>query len=161
MTGIDEFVATIETIASETAASQLADGKPPTGWRSTARFVTRLGKECAFIRISDIRTPLRFLRQMSGNPPRRFATSGFNPEVVDDQNPARHYVAFVVVGFWLPAPLALCVLYAWEAAVFVRYKGMWSPRDVRSGMIGLRHGRRVRREGASILPDLVRADLGA
>jgi hypothetical protein len=160
MTGLDDFVATIEKFTAEAAVAEMAEGRPPTGRRRDTRLITRLGEEAAHIRPGDIRHPLRFLRQMAGNPPRRFATSGFRPDVVDDHNPARHYVAFLVVGYWLPMLLALCVLYAWEIAGFVRYGGVWSKRDVRSGMIGLRHGRRVRREGAEVLPKLVRADLG-
>jgi hypothetical protein len=96
---------------------------------------------------------------MAGPPPRSFGTAGFAAWLVDDANPARHYTAFVFVGFWLPALLAQAVLYAWEAAGFVRYRGYWSPADVLSGQVGIRHGRLVRRHGPAILPALIAHDL--
>jgi hypothetical protein len=98
---------------------------------------------------------------MAGQPPLRFGAAGFNPAMVDDQNPARHYIAFVVVGYWLPMILGYLVLYAWEIAGFVRYGGRWSPNDVRSGKAGLHHGRAVQRGGPEVLAPLVRRDLGA
>jgi hypothetical protein len=149
--GFDDFLAMLNVYASET----------PPGKEASARFVARLGEECAYIRLGDIRHPLRFLRQMAGAPPLRFGTSGFNPALVDDANPVRHYAAFVVVGFWLPWILGIAVLYAWESAGFFRYRGAWSARDVASGRIGLSHGRQVRRQGHQVLPDLVRRDLAA
>ena len=118
-----------------------------------------MGADFAHIQPRDVLRPLRFLRQMAGNPPVRFDVTGFDPELVDDLNPARHYVAFLVVGFWLPALPALLVLAAWEVAGFVRYRGLWSNKDVRSGLVGLRHGRHVRRDGPHALPPLIRADL--
>jgi hypothetical protein len=120
-----------------------------------------MGADFAHIQPHDVLRPLRFLRQMAGNPPVRFAVSGFDPNLVDDLNPVRHYVAFLVVGFWLPALLALLVLAAWEVAGFVRYRGLWSQKDVRSGLVGLRHGRYVRRHGPRALPPLIHADLAA
>jgi len=149
-TGLDRFVETLESCTRDL----------PPGWRGSAPAINRLGEECAFIRLQDMRRPLRFLRQMSGSPPLRFGATGFNPDLVDDGNPVRHYVAFVVVGFWLPMLLGVLVLYGWEVLGFIRYWGHWSPKDVRSGMIGLRHGRAARRMGASVLPELVRRDLG-
>ncbi len=149
--GLDRFVALLESNAS----------RLPPGRGSTARFVMLLGDQCAYIRPQDIRRPVRFLRQMAGQPPLRFGTTGFNPAIIDDQNPVRHYVAFVVVGFWLPALLAVLVLLGWEILGFVRYGGRWSRKDVLGGWIGLRHGRRVRRMGPWLLPALVRRDLGA
>lgn len=149
--GLDDFLNTLHAYALET----------PPGKDASRRFVARLGEECAFIRTQDIRHPIRFLRQMEGNPPRRFDVSGFNPALVDDLNPVRHYVAFVVVGFWLPWLLGLGVLYLWEVAGFVRYGGEWSPRDVACGLVGLRHGRAIHSKGYLVLPDLVRRDLAA
>ena len=149
--GLDRFLETIESIASQVSPDR----------RGSARFVARLGEECAYIRLDDLRHPLRFFRQMAGHPPLRFGIEGFDPSVVDDTNPARHYVAFVVVGYWLPMLLAVPVLYAWELLGFLRYGLRWSRRDMRSGWIGLRHGRAVRRHGPAILPALVRRDLGA
>ncbi len=148
--GLDGFVEFIEQNAAAAAP----------GRAGRRAFVSRLGEACAFIRMKDVRHPFRFLRQMAGQPPLRFGVSGFHPDMVDDKNPARHYMAFVVVGYWLPWLLALLVLYAWEVAGFVRYGGVWSRNDVRSGKAGLRHGRCVQREGPNVLGDLVRRDLG-
>ena len=125
----------------------------------TVRFVLNMGEDFAFIRLSDLWRPLRFLKQMASVPPVRFGTEGFRVEVVDDLNPARHYTAFVFVGFWLPTLLAICVLWLWEIAGFVRYKGHWSPGDIRSGNIGIRHGRLVHRYGPTVLPALIAAEL--
>lgn len=149
--GLEAFVATIES-----AAHQCQDGK-----QGRRRFVGELGSLCAGIHGENIfRHPIRFLSEMQGNPPLRFGTEGFSPDVVDDLNPARHYMAFVVVGYWLPMVLAIPVLYAWEIASFVRYKGHWSQKDMHSGMIGIRHGRAVARSGVDVLGPLVRRDLG-
>ena len=126
---------------------------------SSRRFIDRISEDCAYIRLQDIKQPWRFLRQMEGAPPLRFGTAGFNPRLVDDHNPARHYMAFVFLGFWLPRPLALVALYAWEAAGFVRYGGHWSARDVACGLVGLRHGAAVRRQGPAVLPSLVMQEL--
>ena len=138
--------------------SDYASQVPP-NWRGSARFVRRIGEEFAFIRMADLWRPLRFLRQMAGAPPVQFGDQGFDPALVDDRNPARHYVAFVVMGFWLPAPLAWLTLVSWEVLGFLRYGGKWSRPDMRLGQIGLRHGRRVRRHGARILPRLIEEDL--
>ncbi len=148
--GLEGFLATIARIAATV----------PPGRQGTRLFVSRLGEECAYIRLADLTHPFRFLRQMAGQPPLRFGVQGFNPAMVDDRNPARHYVAFVVVGYWLPWVLGMLVLYGWEIAGFVRYGFVWSPNDVRSGKVGLHHGRAVQREGPLALPPLVRRDLG-
>ncbi len=118
-----------------------------------------MGEEFAFIRMADLWRPLRFLRQMASAPPVQFGAQGFNPALVDDRNPVRHYVAFVVMGFWLPAPLAWLTLIGWEGLGFLRYGGKWSQPDIRLGLIGLRHGRCVRRYGARALPRLIEEDL--
>ncbi|MEZ4636340.1 MAG: hypothetical protein R2856_15485 [Caldilineaceae bacterium] len=62
------------------------------------------------------------------------------------------------MGYWLPAPLAVLMLWAWEIAGFVRY-AYWSQSDMRSGYVGLFHGRMVRRYGHTILPALMARDL--
>jgi hypothetical protein len=147
--GLDAFLAYV---------SAQAGGAPP-GFAGSAWFVLRIGADCAYIRLQDMWQPLRFLRQMAGNPPLRFVAEGFDPHLVDDSNPARHYVAFVWLGFWLPRTLALAVLYAWEIAGFVRYGLQWSQKDVRSGLIGLRHGAFVRQYGPTVLPGLVAGEL--
>jgi hypothetical protein len=150
--GLEAFVATIEH-----AARQNQNDK-----QGRRRFVAELGSLCAGIHTQNMfRHPIRFLREMQGNPPLRFGEEGFRPEVIDDVNPARHYMAFVLVGFWLPMVLGIPVLYAWEVASFFRYKGHWSPKDIHSGMIGLRHGREVAHGGTHVLAPLARRDLGA
>jgi len=128
---------------------------------TTDDFIREIAEQYAFIRLQDVGRPLQFLRQMAGAPPRRFGTRGFRRELVDDQNPVRHYTAFVFVGYWLPLGLGMLVLWAWEILGFVRYRGHWSQPDIRNGGIGLRHGREVRRAGAAVLPTLITRDLAA
>ncbi len=127
--------------------------------RSTDDFIREISDHYAFIRLHDLRRPLQFLRQLASEPPLRFGTAGFRRELVDDKNPARHYTAFVFVGYWLPLFFAIPVLWAWEVLGFVRYRGHWSQPDIRNGYIGLHHGRQVRRYGAAILPELIARDL--
>jgi len=141
-----------------TATSSLAARFPLTS-NGTRRFVLAFGEEMAYIRVQDAWNPWRFLRQMEGNPPTRWGTDGFKRGLVDDRNPARHYTAFVFVGFWLPLWMALLVLWLWEVAGFVRYGFRWSQADMRSGYAGLWHGRLVRRYGHTILPSLIARDL--
>ncbi len=126
----------------------------------SSKVIQRLGEDCAFIRWQDMRSPIKFLRQMEGHPPLRLGVEGFRPELVDDKNPARHYMAFVVMGYHLPYPLALVVLYLWEIAGFVRYGFKWSKADMRNGLCGVRHGQAVRRYGIEVLPELMAAELG-
>ena len=127
--------------------------------RNTNDFVGEIGEHYAFIRLHDLNRPRQFLRQLAGEPPLQFGTTGFRRELVDDKNPARHYIAFVFVGYWLPLLLAIPVLWAWVVLGFVRYRGHWSQPDIRNGYIGLYHGRQVRRHGAAILPELIARDL--
>ncbi|MDQ3248976.1 MAG: hypothetical protein M3Q45_07155 [Chloroflexota bacterium] len=131
------------------------------GWTGTQQFVCAISDCYAFIRLQDLRHPVRFLRQAAGDPPMQFGTDGFNPTIVDDKNPARHYTAFVFVGFWLPLILAVLVLWLWEILGFLRYGFRWSANDIRCGYVGIRHGRQVRRGGPGVLPALVRRDLAA
>jgi hypothetical protein len=147
--GIDDFISYIS------AQAALA----PSGFPGAAWFVLQTCEECANIRLRDITNLRRFLRQMAGAPPLRFNTAGFRPELVDDRNPVRHYMAFVFVGFWAPAPIAILMLYVWELAGFVRYGGVWSPRDIACGLVGLRHGGLVARFGPAVLPGLVAGEL--
>jgi len=140
------------------AASQLAARFPATR-NGTRRFVLAFGEQMASIRLQDAWNPWRFLRQMEGNPPRRWGTKGFKRSLVDDRNPARHYAAFVFVGFWLPGWTAVLTLWLWELAGFVRYGFQWSQADIRSGYVGLWHGRLMRRYGHKILPSLMARDL--
>lgn len=147
--GVQGFIQAVEKLAKEA----------PAGWRGTVTFILQMADAYAYIRLRDLAHPLRFLRQMAGRPPVQFGTEGFRPELVDDPNPARHYTAFVFVGFWLPYPLALAVLWLWEIAGFFRYRGHWSWPDLRNGRLGIRHGRMVRLAGPFILPTLIARDL--
>ena len=138
---------------------QRAAAAPP-DWAGTKQFIQEISDHYAFVRPQEIFThPLRFLKQAAGEPPIRFGTKGFNRSLVDDDNPARHYTAFVFIGFWLPALLAFAVLWAWEILGFLRYRFKWSQPDIRSGYVGIRHGQAVRRNGAHVLPDLIAQDL--
>jgi hypothetical protein len=131
----------------------------PAGWAGAAWFVMRTSEDGANIQLRDMWRPLRLLRQMAGAPHVRFGTEGFDTDLVDDRNPARHYLAFVFVGFWLPVLLATIVLWVWEVAGFIRYRGAWSQRDIACGKIGIRHGALVRTYGPVVLPALIAADL--
>jgi hypothetical protein len=129
------------------------------GHRDTAWFVREIGEQFAFIRLHDIWHPWRFLAQMAGAPPFQFGTAGFRPDLVDDFNPARHYTAFVFIGYYLPLWAAILFLILWEIAGFIRYRGVWSWPDIRNGHIGLRHGKLVRTYGPVVLPALIAAQL--
>lgn len=149
--GFDAFLTYLHEMAAQA----------PAGWPGSVWFLLRIGEDCAGICTQDVTNPLRFLRQMAGAPPRQFGADGFAPDIIDDANPARHYIAFVFVGFWLPTLLAVAVLYAWEVAGFVRYGGYWSPMDLRSGRIGITHGRWLRRTAPAVLPGLTAGALAA
>lgn len=142
--GLDQFLDYLQ------ANARLA----PMGWAGSVWFILHIAEECAGIRFQDVGAPLHFLRQMANAPPRQFGASGFSPAIVDDDHPARHYIAFVFVGFWLPTWLAVLVLYAWEVAGFVRYGGVWSPKDLVSGHLGIAHGRWLQRSAPVVLPGL-------
>lgn len=133
----------------------------PPGWNGAAWFILAVCEECAHIRVQDLWRPWRFLVQAATPPPLCFGPSGFAPRLVDDLLPARHYAAFLFVGFWLPRPLAWGMLYAWEIAGFLRYGLRWSTPDLRLGLVGLRHGALVARYGPTILPALLAAELAA
>lgn len=119
------------------------------------RLVNTVAERYAFIRLPDAVHPIRFLRQMAGAPPIQVGTEGFRADILDDYNPARHYSALLFVGFYAPRFLATLILFAWEIAGFVRYRGQWSWPDIRSGLLGIRHGRLVRRYGGVVLPALI------
>lgn len=123
--------------------------------------VRRLAEDFAYIHLHDVWNPFRFLKQMEGEPPILLGTKGFRRELVDDRNPARHYIAFVAMGYWLPFWLAIFVLYGWEFAGFVRYGFKWSKEDMLSGRTGVRHGHAVRTHGVEVLPALMERDLSA
>jgi len=148
--GVDGFISEVSRLA--------AQAQPGSAGRR--RFMLEAAEAFAFIRLQDVGHPLRFLKQMAGKPPMQFGPSGFRPDVVDDQNPARHYMAFVFLGFWLPKWLAVVGLWLWEMAGTVRY-GYWAGKDMAMGYIGIRHGRVVRAAGPTILPSLIAAELAA
>lgn len=148
--GFDAFLADVR--------QRVAAAAP--GDEGTKRFVLAISDQYAAVRPQDILVhPLRFLKQAAGNPPVQFGTQGFRKSLVDDDNPARHYTAFVFIGFWLPTALAILVLWAWEILGFLRYGFKWSQPDIRSGYVGIRHGRAVRQSGLHVLPDLIVQDL--
>jgi hypothetical protein len=148
--GVDAFIADV----SRRAAHFSPNGE-------TTRFILEIGEAYACIRLQDVRRPAKFLSQMAQLPPVQFGTEGFRPNLVDDDAPARHYTAFVFVGYWLPRSLGGLVLWMWEILGFIRYGGEWSAPDIRMGRVGLRHGRLIRRNGAAILPSLIARDLAA
>jgi hypothetical protein len=148
-------------IAALIAGVSQAAAQAPPGPGGATQFVLRLGEDYAYIRLGDLVNPWRFLRQLEGQPPLKLGTQGFNASLVErgDANPARHYTAFLFVGFWLPSLLAVLVLYGWEFLGFLRYGFHWSHEDMLSGCYGIRHGRLVRRYGPTILPSLIARDL--
>lgn len=149
--GVDGFIASVSAYAA--AATP--------GWRGTVCFLLQIGAAYAYIRLQDLYNPLRFLKQLEGAPPVRFGIQGFNRAIIEpgDANPARHYTAFLFVGFWLPPILAVLVLYLWEVLGFLRYRFHWSDEDMRSGFYAIHHGRLVRRYGPTVLPALIARDL--
>ncbi|MEZ4862494.1 MAG: hypothetical protein R3C14_14365 [Caldilineaceae bacterium] len=149
MSGFTHFLADVrQRVAAATAHGTTA-----------SEFILEIGEAYAFIRLHDLRRPWQFLQQVASQPPVAFSPEGFRASIVDDQNPARHYTAFVFVGYWLPTPLAVLVLWMWEILGFVRYRGHWSQPDIRSGYIGISHGRALHRQSFAILPDLIARDL--
>ena len=131
------------------------------GPSGTKQFIWDISERYAYLCKKDLRDPIRFLKQAAGKPPIQFGTADFNPQLVDDENPARHYTAFVFLGFFFAYPLAVIGLWLWEVAGFIRYKGQWSQRDITCGYVGIRHGRQVRKHGPTVLPNLVADDLVA
>ncbi len=150
-TGVDALIAGVSRRAAQACAAT----------RSTSWFVRSIAADYANIQLDDWRRPIRFLRQMEGAPPLHLGTEGFRTEIVDDLNPARHYIAFVFIGFYLPGFTAEMMLWLWEVASFVRYRGVWSWPDIASGRIGIAHGRLVRRYGPTVLPGLIAHHMAA
>jgi hypothetical protein len=141
------------------AETSLLAAKYPLSTVGTRAFLHCFVDRYAFIRPQDMWNPYLFLKQMEGAPPLRLGIDGFKRSLVDDINPARHYTAFLFVGYWLPNRLSLLVLWLWELLGFLRYGFYWSNPDVRSGYSGLWHGRLIRRYGHTILPSLMARDL--
>lgn len=141
--------------------SQLAAAPPP-DFVGTVSFILRLAEQFANIRLQDLsQRPLHFVLQVNRSPALRLGSSGFAAHLVEGphDNIARHYSAFVFVGFWLPPALGVLALWTWEVLSFFRYRGHWSQPDIRSGQLGLRHGRLVRAYGPTILPGLIAGEL--
>ncbi len=130
----------------------------PLSLEGTRAFLLEFARRTAGIDLSSLSRPRRFLRQLVAMPPEVWGVEGFRASLIDDTNPARHYAAFVFVGYWLPDPLGYLALWLWELAGMVRY-GYWSIPDLRLGYIGLWHGRLVRRHGHTVLPALMARDL--
>ena len=148
--GVDAFIADVDRCAKEVCHAG----------RDVNTFVEWISEDYAFVRPQDLRQPRKFYRQISSAPPVRFGIKGFRDSLVDDEQPARHYTAFVFIGFWLPTFFAMIFLYAWEVLGLIRYRD-WSQKDVRLGIVGIRHGRAVRWEGPDVLAPLITRDLKA
>ena len=147
--GVDALIAGV----SANALQALRDARPA-DW-----FVRTLAEQYAYTKRGALHRPGGFLRQMAGAPPVQLGVEGFRQDLVDDYNPARHYMAFVFIGFYLPGFSATLMLWLWEIASFVRYRGEWSWPDMASGRIGIAHGRLVRRYGPVVLPGLIAGEL--
>ncbi|MEM7530585.1 MAG: hypothetical protein AAF639_00290 [Chloroflexota bacterium] len=153
--GVDAFVAHVR----QRADVLYQDTEHHPNRQVTRQFILDMARDYANIKLNDLKTPIKFYKQISESPPIRFGLQGFRADILDDYNPARHYTAFVFAGYFMPTPLALLSLYAWEALGFIRYRGHWSVPDILSGKIGIQHGRAVRREGGRVLPALIERDL--
>src|SRR4051812_30617889 len=69
---------------------------------NSAEVIRRMSEDFAFVRGKDPGHPYNLPPEREENPPVQLGTNGFRPELVDDHNPARHYIAFVAMGYWLP-----------------------------------------------------------
>lgn len=156
MQGRDEFPSTgVDAFIRATSRRAARYPLTPEGTRA---FLLVFARQTAGIHLPDVVRPWRFLRQLVDEPPETWGTEGFRHSLIDDTNPARHYAAFVFVGYWLPLALGVPLLWLWELAGAARY-GYWSVPDVRSGYVGLWHGRLLHRYGHGILPALMARDL--
>ncbi|MBI3941676.1 MAG: hypothetical protein HY326_01565 [Chloroflexi bacterium] len=126
----------------------------PSNW-----FIDTLSRQFAGVDPADWWRPWRWLRAMgSAQPPEDVGSAGFRPDLVDDDRPARHYIAFVMAGYHMPYLLGSILMYAWEILGRIRY-GSFSTKDILLAEIGLKHGGAVRRHGPEILTDLIQQDL--
>ena len=71
-------------------------------------------------------------------PPVNFGASGFNEALVDDKNPARHYVANLVAGFEAGPVVGTAIAVGRELPRICQ--GGCSFKDVRLGVVGVQHG---------------------
>jgi hypothetical protein len=68
----------------------------------------------------------------------QFNASGFNPALVDDNNPARHYTAYLGTGFQKGPVVGAGIAILREFPGICQ--GGCSLQDVRLGLIGSSHG---------------------
>lgn len=142
------FAAYAGALAGQTAAQK----------RGATWFVLELARQAANVDFGELRRPWRFWRRLRQEPPVCFGPRGFRPALTDDFHPARHYSAFLLVGFFLPNPLGAAFAWLWERAEGWLL-GSFSPRDVGLARLAVRHGRAVRHEGPAALPALIRRDV--
>lgn len=127
--------------------------------KSSDWFIDTLSRQFAGLDPADWWRPWRWLHAMgSARPPEDVGAAGFRPEFVDDDRPARHYIAFVMIGYYLPYFLGWIIMYGWEILGRIRY-GTFSNKDVLLAKVGLKHGDMVRRRGPEIVADLIEQDL--
>ncbi|MSP13068.1 MAG: hypothetical protein EXR62_08925 [Chloroflexi bacterium] len=127
--------------------------------RSSHWFIDTLACQFAGLDLADWWRPWRWFRAMgSAKPPEDMGPAGFRVDLVDDNRPARHYVAFLMIGYYLTYPLGWLVMYGWEILGWVRY-GSFSRTDILLAKVGLQHGVMIRRDGPEILADLIVRDL--
>jgi len=110
---------------------------------SDAEFVELLGEALTGLQNGDIFAPI-------GDPSVFFGASGFRDVWVDDDNPARHYAAYVVAGFQLGVAAGTTIAVGRELPGACRVG--CSARDVALGMIGASHGDQLRSVGGLIPP---------
>ena len=146
--GCHGFIEYVENLIERAAEEQ----------RRPAWIMGTLARECANVDLRRLRRPLRFWHSLRELPPVRFGRDGFRRALVDDYHPARHYCAFLALGFFLPAWLAVPFARLWEWAEGVVF-GEYSPRDVALSELAIRHASALRRAGIDELPALIRRDL--
>lgn len=78
----------------------------------------------------------------------QFGSSGFRSELVDDRNPARHYVAYLAVGFQKGGLPGAAIAVGRELPGVCG--GGCSVEDIRLGVIGASHGASLRPNGQAI-----------
>jgi hypothetical protein len=78
----------------------------------------------------------------------QFGSSGFRSDLVDDANPARHYVAYLAVGFQKGGLPGAAIAVARELPGICG--GGCSAQDIRLGVIGANHGASLRPNAQAI-----------
>jgi len=129
------------------------------GERRGARWLAlTLAHQCANVDFHLLRRPLHFWRALRQEPPVCFGPRGFRGSLADDFHPARHYSAFLMIGYFLPYALAAAFAWLWEAAEGI-FLGGYSRCDVALSRIAVRHGNILRRQGPAALAPLILRDL--